>query len=695
MARYLKSIMKIMPVVQARQLTQLLDDLRATGEVRDAEEYENALRKLSKLVNAENPVPSFRQIKALVWQLCSSDAHNVMMQATKNDIEAVFVQTDEVGRRLDDQHFLMMKSVLSELEHAVAEQEAEVRRLQLVGSPNTEFRNVLLNSFAATTLHQINRSEAGSDLLFFNNRTGHPVGEVDIPNAYVSENGKKLVLPTTNEPRILPISASLLSDSDTYGTELETAVNNKISNVIDGTRGTYWSRTVYLSEVVPRVSTKIQFDFGVGRDVNYAIIQGASHTPFFVTEMWGVSPDGHKINLMLRRASTSIDAGESILENPLEEEIEVDGSVRIDFEQVFVKAVQIKFSYSSYEEGDFWVDNKINAHKIYDADETLKPEDFAPFIKETLLSEDLVTKLNIPENVSQHINGNVYFFGLDNVWFGNGLYTDSGIFVSEPIRIENPGVVSVQTKERNVGELRTGTDEELAAGNYSSVKNAGSVEYELIVKRLIEGAQQLEHLPVPFLGQTRVIRERLIFTKRINDSVLLDAGPLRFCPRITALSDIQIYRNDTLLQIGNSPGRYMVAFRKDGTDSTLLDWTDAPAPDIYNIRLWDLPHQRLWILINSPSPSDVYTMSYNIRTSSRSSTDIGLSLGETDAVIYMDDQKTIYMGDDGRLIFQPDLVSDITKTSELYLQVSLRRNTAEKAVSPEVDEFALLVAPYE
>lgn len=705
MSRYLKSIMRTMPVVQSRQIAELLDDLRAKGEVRDAEEYKQALSDLSKLVNAEDPIPSFEQIKALVWNLCSSDAHNSMMKAATNDIEAVFLQTDEIGQRLEDQHTLVMKSMLKELEHVVNEQEDSIRRFQLIGSNNTEFRDVFLNSFGSTSLKRINRSQPDSTTLYFNNRDGKSVSEDVVPDAEVSQNGKKLLLPTLQEPRILPISVSLLSDKESYDTLINASVNNSISSIIDGTPGTFWTRTVHLKEPVNRVSTPLKFSFGNGADINYVIIQGATQYPFYVSEIWGIAPDGHKINLMLRRTNTSVDSSEeTLIDNPLEEEVYVDGTVRIDFEQVFVKDVHIKFAYSSYEEGDFWIDSNVNSHKIYEEDNTLEIEDISTQINTTLLSSDLSAKLGVPKNVKQHLNDNIYYFALDNVWFGNGLYSDSAIFVSEPLLVDNPGVVSVQAKERNVGELYIGTDKELgdtASRNSLKATNAGSIEYELIRKRIGSNNDQvIDHFPVPFLGQTRVIRERFVPTKYVRENtnteqVIKNAGCLRFCPLIKNtifwIHDIEVYRNDELIHLGSAPNQFKVAFRlKAGTND--LDWTDNPGTDIVDFSNWDIPKQKLWIQVNNPSPTDIYTVSYSIRTSSRSEAD--LNLNPEQVVVYVDNNRTVRIEDDGKLVFDKDTSNEFLDRSELFLQITLRRNTASKSVSPELYEFALLVAPY-
>ena len=61
----------------------------------------------------------------------------------------------------------------------------------------------------------------------------------------------------------------------------------------------------------------------------------------------------------------------------------------------------------------------------------------------------------------------------------------------------------------------------------------------------------------------------------------------------------------------------------------------------------------------------------------------------------MDAEKTIRMEEDGKLVFVGDPSAQSVSPCDLYLQITLRRNSSNKTLSPEVHEFALLVAPYE
>ena len=61
--------------------------------------------------------------------------------------------------------------------------------------------------------------------------------------------------------------------------------------------------------------------------------------------------------------------------------------------------------------------------------------------------------------------------------------------------------------------------------------------------------------------------------------------------------------------------------------------------------------------------------------------------------MWLDENKTIFLSDEGKVHFRRDN-PDITIESELYLQITLRRNTASQSSTPELREYALLGATY-
>ncbi len=56
--------------------------------------------------------------------------NNMMMKSLKNDIEAAFLQVDEIGTKVDDHHFLLMKNLIADMERGLADQENQIRRLE-------------------------------------------------------------------------------------------------------------------------------------------------------------------------------------------------------------------------------------------------------------------------------------------------------------------------------------------------------------------------------------------------------------------------------------------------------------------------------------------------------------------------------------------------------------------------------------
>lgn len=651
MAKYLDSVLKILPAVQARQLTDLLNELKVSGEVRNADEYEMKLKELASLVNSTDPKSSFSQIRALVWDYATSDAHNTMMKALQNDIEALFNQVDEIGTKTNDHHFLMMKNLFADMERGIDDQENNIRRLEWLAGQNNEFSIALVNGFKSASLNRIARSVLGANTLYFDNRTYKNKTAAELPSAMVSENGQKLILDASNYPATRPISVKLLNDANSYGTKIQPEVDNPIENLIDSKRGTFWTRNVYLDEVVEKVTTVLQFDLGTAKDIDYIIVQGATEAPYFIDKIEGVGPDGSLISLY-------------------EIETEVPRNIRIDFQKTFLKGVKVTFSIRTYNRAEYFIDKKSSVLKVLQPndkfDEVEKAQSLGPLATEVLSSQNLADILNVPSGKSQQINSFLYPFALDNVWFGNSLYNDSGIFVSKPLKGNDFGVIAVQVKENIASE------------------SPNSIEYE-IIKRDLSPKYIETKFPIPYLRQTSVVSERLILTKREENSTISDAGALRFCPYIPEDYDllmsqpVKIYENGIELVPGNN---YQIAIGLNNTEDA-LDWQEnySDAKDFSN---YTLNPVKMWIRINEVKSNAVYTVDYPIRTSD-SYVD--------DKTIWLDKDKTIFLSEGGRVNFKREN-PDVTIESEVYLQITLRRNASSRSTSPELNEYAILGAVY-
>jgi hypothetical protein len=471
-----------------------------------------------------------------------------------------------------------------------------------------------------------------------------------------------LLLDVSNEPKVLPVSVTMHTDSSSYGTQIQTEVENNILNLTDGTKGTFWTRNVYLSEPVTKVTTVLEFNLGMAKDINYMIVEGASELVFKIDSIYGIAPDGHRIQL-------------------LSEPIEVNGKDRIDFNRVLVRSVYVTFSTNSYVKTDYMTDPKSDVFNYYDSDMSFETvdliESFGPLASEVLNSDKLRESLNVPSGDSKMINTFVYPFALDNVWFGNAIYEDSGIFVSKPLKGKNLGLCAVQTREV------TSTDE--------TVSN--SIEYEIIRKDTTPVQKEFK-FPIPVLGQTSVTSERLILTKREENSTMADAGALRFCPYVNpnasegdfiSLSSypVKVYKNGEALQINSD---FQIAIRLN-TSGSGLEWVGSFTSGTSDTREFSnylLKPAKMWIKILQPDSTAVYTVDYSIRTS-----DTYID----DKTMWLDVDKTIFLSNEGQVHFIR-VNPDVTIDSELYLQITLRRNTASQVSTPELYEYALLGAAY-
>jgi len=655
---YLDSVIKILPAVQARNITDLLNDLKATGQVRNADEYQHKLQELSVLVNDTDPKPSFKQIRSLIWHLISSDGHNIMMKAAQADLSAIFQQVDEIGKKVNDHHFLIMKNLAADMERGLADQANTISRLEWLANQNNEFSLALVNSFVSASLLKVPRSELDAENLYFDNRTYQNRTEAELPSAVVSEHGQMLLLGSSNEPKVLPISARLHTDASSYGTQIQLDIDNNILNVIDGTKGTYWTRNVYLADPVSKVTTVVEFDLGVAKDINYIIIEGATQTPFFVEGIQAIAPDGHTITL--QSESTEINSWE-----------------RINFDRILARSIKITFSIKSYLKMDYIVDPKNEVWNALDKkaisyNDTDLIEKFGPLATEALNSTNLAEVLNIPTGDPSMMDAYMYPFALDNVWFGNSIYEDSGIFVSKPLKGQNFGVCAIQAIEDVT------TDE--------SINN--SIEYEM-TKKDITPKYTETRFPVPYFEQTTVASERLILTKRISDATQNDAGALRFCPYVDTVwiwgepNSISIYKNENELQLGTD---FDIAISLNSSGSALYwvsAWDDASA-DSRDFSYYTLLPQKMWIKIRNPDPTAVYTANYTIRTS---------DTYVDSNTVWLDVNKTVFLSEGGRAYFRRDN-PDVTMDSELYLQITMRRNTASQSSTPKLSEYALLGATY-
>jgi hypothetical protein len=186
------------------------------------------------------------------------------------------------------------------------------------------------------------------------------------------------------------------------------------------------------------------------------------------------------------------------------------------------------------------------------------------------------------------------------------------------------------------------------------------------------------------MGQTDVKSERLVLFKKLNTvGPVNDTGILRFCPYVaynwnhTPTYPIEVFENGQRLDVGIGYSLYL-----DG------GITSVSYHDLSVFSNYTLNPPKVWVKINSPKLNALYTVDYVIRTSD--SKEVGEATSQT---VWLDIDKTVSLHADGRVIFRQENPDTIV-TSKIYLQVTLRRNVASQAASPELIEYAILASSY-
>lgn len=651
MADFLDSILKIMPAVQAKQISNLLNKLQIAGEIKNTEEYSNKLEELSALLNDSNPIPSFNKIMASIWSSCSSQSHNYMMTLLKNDIEALYLQIDEMGQKINDNNNLILKTLSSGLLEVLETQYNKINEFKWIADNNNEFDLVATNSFALSSSNSTERSSLESKGLFFDNRTYINKIESELPSAIINKATESLTL-KSKDNIVNPISVKLLSDQYSYGTELNASLTD-LENIIDNTFGTYWTRNIYLSSKVPKVTSVLEFTLGQGKNINFIHIDNGSCTPIFVSSIIGIKADNSKITL-------------------LDTETEVFSSKQINFNKQFLKSFIITFLTYTYEKTEYYTGDDYLANELINN----KKNDFLVNIsQDNINSESLSNLCNISDYSPEHINKFLYSITIDNVYGGYSVREDNGIFVSKALKAKDVGVIAINSEQ----EIET-----------DSVSN--NIEFEIIKRDRFPYYKETK-FPIPILNQKQVYSERFIPINKTVRNDINDTGVLRFCPyvdpslTITSDDPITVYENGQRLIFGDPDNGYEYAIGTftDSSGIIKLDWKGGNWLDAANFSNYKFTPQKMWLKLANPNQNSIYTVHYTIRTS-----DSYIN----DSTVWLDKDKTIFLSDGGRAICYRDNL-DIDIESDIYTQITLRKNLLLESSNIELPGYTTFCSVYQ
>lgn len=634
-----KFLTKFSGTVRARQTQQALEYLnerrKQGAELSPAKFQEDFLELMSNLTEREI-VPSLNVYKSSVFSNVSSEIHNDMIDKTSNDLIASFEELDKIEQVHMGHQRLVQQNLLANFRSALSELQTKVKLYEFLNGNQYGFEKVKYSTFKETQEERTNRTEDSANFLFTDPKTNkYFSANLD---AHVDLIGDRLVLGVVNNKEV-----SIEDIEQTFGAEFPPSNTDydgdDIRNVIDQQNGTFWIKSMVKSqEETGGINVQLKLELPGIKEINYIEIESAV---LRAIKLYKIS----YINKYNETISFSTDE-------------EISGIKKIMFSKIAANALYLDFN--------------IPDHLTYEtqgedySNQTILSDLVTPAVKEAILAS--------PEITSNPEVGVRYQIGFDNIRVGLSRHNTKSIYLSQPLDVSPfeessgeeatrlsaiVGLKSIATRPylSNQGIQFTNLVEE------DNLDYLGSVEYWVIKKDLQgENTIRTKAFPILPMGTQKIKRERLLFTKEVDDGSskkVNNSGRLCFIPE--DVNDIKVYRNGFLIE-----GVWEI----DSDNSVSSPNTGSP--------------MTTYIKVNKDSIElgDIFTVDYSPKTS------------DSYSVQYLENQIVIDLaGDTSIRTVQEQLVSidensDINiEKYKLYLMIILRQNTAEREITPAVEEY--------
>jgi len=653
MAIYLNNFNSIITNGQANRLLKVLNNKKLNGEFSSLAAFRDRVNGLMEDLFSSKLEPLLKLYLALVGRKIDTETYNFMLEKIQDDLEIAFqeaIKIDEVQRS----HEAIVSYQLKNIRHALADLQAKVSTHELIVTSKYGFGTSIYSDFSGATSPRLQR-DTETSRLFIDPRTLNFI-ESNY-DAAVDEIGKSLVLPVKDEEYVDITSARLIFDDVAInsGKEDVTPENNKISNIIDNKKGTYFSK-FYLfptsangTETAPNIlRTKIELDLGGATSVNFIEIE-----PYLLKE----------IKLESIGYFTSDNVFEEI---DIEDRAIQNHRTKIFFKKIGASKIILVFSNENY---------LMKTNSVYKNKEVSLSSD--------IISPVLSDMLNITdEKEIENFTGKVFQIGFDNIKAGYASYENKGIFISQPKKLKNNTVkiAGLVADELRPTKLVT-NDIEYISDTYPDNDNnsfMGSIEYWIIKKSYDENGIKIstDMIPILPINVERQSHERLILTHKYSSaSPINDSGKLIFYTNVSE-GNIKVYRNgDTLL-------------------SQVAEGSDQDGWYIETNLTNNTPNsgQRMQtgIHLTKPRAGDIYTVSYNPLTSNIRNLDTNYN-GDTThkKVVDLTVNGTALSFLDQVVLFSEYKGPTKIESSDVSLMIILRRNTADLNSTPILEKYLL------
>ncbi|RLC97648.1 MAG: hypothetical protein DRI46_12630 [Chloroflexi bacterium] len=682
---YLQKFRSALPTAQGNQILRLLITKKDKGEIRTVDEFKDRLKELTAELLAERITPTLKLYKAIGGEDISSEEYNDMLDRIKDDLEAGFVEADNIDEIIAAHHNVINSVALKALRFGINELESKISLYEFLNRSGKGFDDALFNTFRESQNLKTPRAASAASLVYVDPRTNQIITSDE--DAQLDFIGERLIL-GAEDLKMLPVQeATWLANSNSIRSELDVSFpDSRVSNIVDGKNNSYWVIPILLQNIRREgVPMELNMRLSAAQDVNFVELEPACNYPMVLA---GVDyMDANNVR-------QSLAVSEILLKAP----------TRINFKRITATSVILKFRQDNYDEIQFkQKPGESNFHKavLGESQDSVDLESVSTDLKDILSSDFILSDvMGVDTPFEPERKFYEYILGFDNIRLGFNTFQERSIYVSAKKEVAYPGQFGLRVVEQRPLQNAASSEIELVDFNYPVRSDAndlffhhGTIEYWLTCQLYSEDDFLIDTLTVPILplGASRVYHERVIFTKKSTATVPNpDMGSMIFFTEADA-TDVLVYRNGTLLRYGHTAAFDwefvpQQTYDTDYHGDTLT--TEGDTDITFTIPGAGQAMQRGIRIWGTVRPLDVYTISYTPKVSNTYV--IPLSGSSLLDIVDLTGDKVVRMVQDNAVIFESFKKAYKIAKANTYLTVLMRRNSANLNFSPILEEYMLV-----
>lgn len=686
MAQYLDKFRGTIGKRQADQVIKLLNKKKNTGQIRTIDEFSQQLDDLIRELTGTLLQPTLKVFLTEENDVIDSEEYNFMLDRVQDDLEAAFEEANNIDEVQKSHEAIVRDVILKNLRAGVAELESKVALHEFLDKDNNGFDLAKFSTFRESKEERSQRGK-GVNILFTDPRTNLTVPFNEDANVELVGERLTLALDRKNFYTIRSIR-QVFDTTFPQSDKIVERPGTLLSNVIDNKTGTYWVQSLLFLENPNTVKLKFELDMGAVKEINVIEIEPISQQGVFLEAIHYV--DGNNII--------------TLLSNP---ELNVGSPVAIQIRKIATRRVILTFRNESAIQKNFEFvsqDTLLNQSLTSQAPkQPAAPSVFSPLpdvmpsidslnneLNDLLGSSEVKDILSIKTKETFTYTGFSFETGFDNIRLGLSGYRNTSIFVTSPLEVCASTQLGLKTVEsRPVIDATDGLTKYIATtydGDASDVY-LGSIEYWLVKQDFgtDDALFRTTRFSVLPLGVSRVHHERLLLTEK--SAATLNANDVGVTVFYTVSTSggagdgsVVVYRNGTLLANIELTPTSAEGWKQITALSDQVPGNNTPMS--YKIQ------------IIGGLPGDIYTVSYTPMLSSTPNIPeppygAFLSIGGLQVVDLVGDF-SVRRNEGQRIVVENVESSQTIARSDVFLVIMLRRNTADAALSPIVEEYTLM-----